>query len=373
MSRMIGADIGATAVRVTEVAGVDSNGYAIVTRLAIVPLEPGAVVAGRIRNPKAVSTALLAALREARLPRYGIVLGIGSPDTAISRMALPAVIRADEREGAIRALDRPIAPTFALEDSALSTQSVRIDANPDGTQSAIVAVAAVQQAEIDMIQQVCRLARVTPRAIDLTGAAVTRALTRIAPSTQEVATVVDIGASKTTVATRAGLHLRSLRITAGGGVDLTRAIAGVTGEDVETAELRKLSYRLSAPLRTGSGFSYGFDDDEQPNQELTAIDRAVNGAVDALVDSIAQAIETDAANHGSYTQGVTLCGGTALLRGLKDRLQQRVGVPVQIGRPWAEIERSSRNASFFTDGQTDPRVLLSIATATGLALWKEPS
>jgi type IV pilus assembly protein PilM len=373
MSRMVGVDIGATAVRAVEVAGVDSNGFAIVTRLAIVPLEPGSVVAGRIRNPKNVSTAVLAALREAKLPRYGVVLGLSSPDTAIARMALPAVIRADEREGAIRALDRPVAPTFTLEDSSLSTQSIRVDTAPDGAQTAIIAVAAALRAEVEMVQQVCRLARVTPRALDLAGAATVRSLTRLDPSSNEVATVVDIGASKTTVATRAGMHLRSLRVTAGAGSDLTRAIAAITGEEFDIAERRKITYRLKSAALQNSNFSYGFEEDEQNPDALTPVDKAVSAAVDALVDSVAQAIENDAANHGSYTQGVTLCGGTSLLRGLKDRMQQRVGVPVQIGRPWAEIERSSRNAAFFAEGVADPRVLLSIATATGLALWKEPS
>lgn len=373
MSRMVGVDIGATAVRAVEVAGVDSNGFAIVTRLAIVPLEAGSVVAGRIRNPKNVSTALLAALREAKLPRYGVVLGLSSPDTAIAHLPLPAVIRVDEREGAIRSLDRPIAPTFSLDDSAIATQTVRIDTSPDGTQTQLVAVAAALQSEVEMIRQVCRLARVTPRALDLAGAATVRALTRLDPSSNEVATVVDVGASKTTVATRAGMHLRSLRVTAGAGSDLTRSIAAITGEDFETAERRKIAYRLKTSTQQTQGFSYGFDEDDPSSNAVSPMDKAVSAAVDALVDSIAQAIETDAANRGSYTQGVTLCGGTALLRGLKDRVQQRVGVPVQIGRPWAEIERSSRNAAYFTEGVADPRVLLSIATATGLALWKEPT
>lgn len=373
LNRLVGVDIGATAVRAVEVAGVDANGFAIVTRLAIVPLEPGAVVAGRVRNPKAVSAALLTALREAKLPRYGVVLGMSSPDTALARLPLPAVIRPDEREGAIRSADRPLAATFTLDESSLSTQTIRVDTAADGTQVAVVAVAAALRSEVEALQQVCRLARVTPRAVDLSGVATVRALTRLDPASNEVATVVDIGASKTTVATRAGMHVRSLRVTAGAGSDLTRAIAAITEEDFDTAERRKLAYRLRTQVQQTQGFSYGFEEEDPSVEALTPMDRAVSSAVDALVDSVAQAVETDAANHGSFSQGVTLCGGTALLRGLKDRMQQRVGVPVQIGRPWAEIERSSRNAAYFTDGVADPRVLLSIATATGLALWKEPS
>jgi Tfp pilus assembly PilM family ATPase len=73
------------------------------------------------------------------------------------------------------------------------------------------------------------------------------------------------------------------------------------------------------------------------------------------------------------SQRVTLTGGTVLLNGFKGRLQQRLGIPVSTGRPWADIERSRRNAPYFKDGKIDPRFLVVLSSATGLALWKERS
>lgn len=369
MANMVGLDIGTTAVRAVEVAGVDASGFAVVTKIGIASLAEGAVSGGRIKQPDQVAIAVVRALKEGGLPRYGLVVGTAHPDLALAKMLIPASVRKEERTSAVRALGRSIAPTFTLDESDLSSSLVSVDQSNDGIPTATVDIVAVMHTELEQLRTVFKLARLAPRAVDLTGGALLRSLTRANPAYGEVGTVVDLGASKITVATRQGLHLRSLRTALGGGSDLTRALSNITGESFEDAEQKKFGMRLISPTARASS-SYV---DEEFGARLTSpVDDALLNAVDLLVDTIAQSIESDAANHGSYTQGVTLCGGTALLRGLKDRLQARVGVPVAIGRPWAEIERSKRNAAYFRDGMTDPRVLLSIAPAVGLALWRDP-
>ena len=51
----IGVDIGSTAVRVAEVAAGD---IPVIVRAAQVPLPPGAVEAGEVRQPEVVAEAL---------------------------------------------------------------------------------------------------------------------------------------------------------------------------------------------------------------------------------------------------------------------------------------------------------------------------
>jgi type IV pilus assembly protein PilM len=370
MKGMIGIDIGATAVRAAEVVGVDSNGFAVVRRLAIAPIAEGAVVAGRVKNVEQVAAAMLRVLKESGLPRYGVVIGMATPDVALTRMLLPASVRREERIPALLAAGRPIAPTFGLDESALATSLAAVEPQSEGVPLATIDVAAARQAELDTVLAACRLAKITPRAVDLTGAALLRSLTRANPSYGEISTVVDIGATKTTVATREGLRLRSVRTIVGGGTDLTRALMVVTEDDFEAAEKRKMTMRLTTGAPSQISTTYF---DTELGETRNAADTALSQAADLLVDAIGQAIEADAANHGSFTQGIALCGGSSLLRGLKDRLQSRVGVPVMIGRPWAEIEQNRKNATYIRDGRTDPRILLAIAPAVGLALWREPA
>ena len=371
-SKMIGMDVGTTAVRVVEIAGVGPDGFAVITRIGIAALPEGAVVGGRIRSPERVAYAMKRALRESGIPRYGIVLGMATPDVSMAKMLLPASVRREERLGAVTALGRPISPTLGLSDSALTTSLVEISQTTEGTPMATIDVVATRQSDLDALLEAARMARIVPRAVDLTGAALLRSLTRANASFGEVGTVVDIGATKVTVATRQGARLRSLRTTQGGGAELTRALMTVTGELFADAEERKLSMRLTSSENTRLTGGYVDDADEYQRAVSPAQD-VLNSACDMLVESIGQSIEADSANHGSYTQAVIMCGGTTLLRGLKDRLQARVGVPVAIGRPWVDVERTRRNAVYFVDGRPDPRVLLQIAPAAGLALWRDPS
>ena len=368
---LIGIDIGSTEIRAVEVAGVNLEGFAIVSKVGTSPLNDGAVVGGRIKKPEEVAIAMVNALRMGKISRYGAVIGFGSPDAAIAKMLLPASVRPPERISTIQALGRPLSPTFSLEDSVISTSLIEVAPSPEGLPMATIDIAAVFSEELTLIKKVCKLAKVTPKAIDLTGAALLRSLTRANPMFGEVGTVVDVGATKVTVATRQGLFLRSLRTTIGGGADLTRAIMSVTGESWEESERRKFTMKLNNSLK--NNFDSAYLEQDYVDQRATMVDDALSEAVDIIVDSIAQSVEADAANNANYTQGVLLSGGSVLLRGFKDRLQSRVGVPVAIGRPWADIEPNKRNSVYFKEGKIDPRVLLKVAPAVGLALWREPS
>jgi type IV pilus assembly protein PilM len=368
MKKMVGVDIGATEVRAVEVAGVDSNSLAIITRVGTSPTPEGAIVGGRIKNPQALATSMVRALKRAGLPSYGFVVNLSSPDIAMSTMTLPAAVRRDERESAIRALGRPLSASLPLEESIITTQLLSAAETSEGFEVHTVAVAAALRTELEILTTVCKMARCTPRAVDFSGVALIRALTRAQNTSNEVATVVDIGATKVSVATRVGPHVRSLRVTSGGGHELTRSLFPANNGDYESAEKMKMSLKLPLNARKASSM---YAEDEYGGDRNPAL-HSLSSATDVLIDTIAQSIELDAANHGTYTQGVFLSGGTALLRGFKERLQQRVGVPVVVGRPWADLERSKRNVEMFIDGKPDPRLLFRLSGAVGLALWKEP-
>ena len=123
MSKLVGVDIGSTSVRAVEVAGVDVKGYALISRIGSSPLPQGAVVAGRVRSPKDVSVALVRALRAAGLPRHGFILGMTSPDLALTTMVFPATVRASEREAYAAGVDAVRSSEDRSEDTAGSVSS----------------------------------------------------------------------------------------------------------------------------------------------------------------------------------------------------------------------------------------------------------
>lgn len=378
-SEGVGVDIGATAVRVVATSGLAPDGFQVVSRIGIHPLPEGAVRAGKVVNHQQVAAALTKALKNAKVPPQGFVLGMSGAEMAVTRLKLPVAIKPTERVAVVRNSSKEISPLVPLASAALGINHVRRDISGEGQEWDELVVAAVLQDDVDSLMALCKLARVAPRAIDLSGVALLRSLVRTTEGSRDIATVVDIGATKTTVVTREGLHARNLRCVPIGGNDITRALQEVRGEPWEEAERRKQFMRLGSISTVNDGpvdlSSYGLEEDDQllEDRSETKIEEAFNRAGEQLVDAIAASVEHDAATNGSFTQAVSLTGGTALLPGLKERLQHRLGVSVQIGRPWARVLPHKRNDPYRRDDQDDPVLMLQLATAIGLAQWKDRS
>ena len=71
----IGIDVGSTAVRVAEVAAGD---VPVVVRAAQVPLAPGVVEAGEVRQPEAVAEALREVWSKSGVKTKQVFLGVGN-------------------------------------------------------------------------------------------------------------------------------------------------------------------------------------------------------------------------------------------------------------------------------------------------------
>jgi type IV pilus assembly protein PilM len=379
-SGVVGIDIGSTAVRVVRVSRVDDDGYAIVDRVGIARLREGAVLAGAIKSPQTVAMAISSALKSADVSGYGAVVGLPSSNVAIAPQLVPSAVARDARVSSLRALNRQISPTLPLASSDLATSYVRTEVSGDGVRNDLLMVAAAARADLSLLRQVCSLAKVTPRAIDLSAAGTLRALYRGGAYDEDTASVVDIGATKMAVATRQGPHLRSLRIVSSGGDEITRALMREADLDLDEAERRKRTLalpdaaRIAAALAGDAGFesSYGVEDMAQTTVMRTSFDMTLMAMTDALIEQVAQALDNHAVTYGTYPQGVVLCGGGSLLKGLKERMSQRLGVDVHLGAPWARVQRSRRTETMFAaDGTESPQLMLEIATAVGLAIWEE--
>jgi len=383
MSARVGIDIGAAGVRVVETSGLNADSHTQITKAAIVPLHPGAVVGGRVVDQVAVAWAVAKAVKDAGVSSHGVIMGLASANTALVRFAVPAALRPDEWALAFRSSGKLFSPVVPLGSAAVSMYPIQDVTDPATGEVAtrILQVAMVRQGDVDVLLAVAKAAKVTPMAIDLAGAATMRCLTRAVPGNTDVLTLVDVGATKITVATRHGLHVRSLRTTEGGGADITRALIGLHDCTYAEADDLKMGLRV-APADAAArreqvaavAAMYGTAEETSIHDESDTSERsieAVTGATEKIIDTIVSIIETDAADHlTAPTTGIVLCGGTPLLRGFKERLVQRVNVPAHVARPWASVVEGKRTSSVLTGESEEPVMLLALATATGLAMWK---
>lgn len=378
MSGLTGVDISAGFVRVARTGPVQSNGLHVVTHLGAAPLPAEAVVAGTIHDPAAVARALVKALKDARLPRTGLVFGLAGTTTGVDVKLLPDSVKPEERAAALRYranLDTP--PGLAKDSLVLALDTVRYETTGEGARLARVMVGMADREQVEQVQRVAQIARATVRAIDLAPSALARAAVRTAPDSTTVTTLVDIGKTKLTVATLEGTHLRSLRTVAGrGGDSLTQAVVTAGVKEFEAAESYKLHTKVGeATAATASQRRFINAGPREDRSAQTSEEAALSAATDALIAEVSASIAADRKKHGGApTQGVYLYGGGALMGGLAERMRIAMGMTVAYAGPRVTLGSSRRLDRFRTDsGAPDPRLMLAMATAFGLSLWKEPS
>src|SRR3972149_7576528 len=91
----VGVDVGSPAVRVAEVAAGD---VPVVVRAAQVPLPPGAVEAGEVRDPETVAEALRELWGKAGVKSKQVHLGVGNQRVVVRAVAIPWLPRQGLRE-----------------------------------------------------------------------------------------------------------------------------------------------------------------------------------------------------------------------------------------------------------------------------------
>lgn len=377
--RQVGIDIGATAIRVVETDGLDRDGYARVSRIAIAPLPRTAVRNGIIAEPITVAQVLSRALRKGNLSGYGVVLGVANTQTVLGRTIMPSSVKREERVGVVRNGRQWISPQIRKDQSAISVSWAGDGFTEDSRAVTHLSTAAALHTMVASVEEVCEYARVSPRALDLSAAAAMRALVRDLEGSAVVHTVVDIGESKTTITTREGLDLRSMRVITTAGWAITEKIREAAQVDPREAERIKASLRLGATTRdprlSEVTVGYGTDRVTVPTRDYaseTLVEEALFESTEILVTAIAQNIDQDASAFPVPTQGVTLIGGGSELQGLPERLEQATGVPCVLGAPWAIVEKSRGTEAFLDErGEVDPALLRSLTTAIGLSLWSE--
>jgi type IV pilus assembly protein PilM len=373
--KRVGVDIGSTAVRVVQVNGVDSDSLARVAKSSVVSLVPGAVVNGRVVDVQRVGFTIAEALKAAGVSGYGIVVGTSSPEAAIIPVKLPVAIKPSDFTNAVMLQNRPISPRVELKDSSVSIYEV--GANTELAARFLLA-AATSREDVIALSNAVKYAKATPRAIDLAGAASMRALTRTVEGTSDVVTVIDIGATKTTIVTRQGLFLRSVRTIEVGGEDITRSLMGATDETFEIAEKRKRSLsmiaRKHAAQTSEEAGRYGYLEKTTVNLALPLEERvqdALTFSAETLIEQVAGVIESETAKYpDAPTRGIILSGGGSLLHGLKESLRNRLGTTTLLGRPWAVLEPGGGNKQILRS-MDEPSAMVELSTAIGLALWEE--
>lgn len=317
----IGLDIGSTAVRAAELS---SGSQPTVVRAAQVPLAPGAVENGEVRDPAAVSEALRLLWSQGGFKSRQVYLGVGNQRVVVREIALPYLPEKELRQSLGFQVQEFI--PMSVDEAVLDYDPIEEFEQEDRRMLRMLLVAA-QRVMVDQIVAAVAEAKLEPLGLDLVPFALVRSVGTpdVALGLDDVGeeAVIDIGAHVTNIVVHARGTTRFVRILPSGGRDITVAIARAASIEDDVAERLKRGLEIE-------------DDLEAPTPEDVrgiAMQRA-----GAFVDEIRSSLEFYTAQTRDARIGkVLMTGGGSRLEGLLDLMRQRIPVSVGLGKVFDRV------------------------------------
>jgi len=335
----IGLDVGSTAVRAAEISASDPPSL---VRAAQVPLPPGAVENGEIREPGVVADALKELWRKGGFRGKQVYMGVGNQRVVVREVVLPWLPEKELKDSLPYQVQEFI--PIPVEEAVLDFDILEEFEHEGGRMLRVLLVAA-QRPMVETVVGVAQQAKLEPIGLDLTPFALLRAVGEadgaVFDQVGEEA-VVDVGADITSICVHDHGVPRFVRILPTGGGDVTTAVSRALGVPMEEAEALKI----------------GGDVESAANAEDAR--RVAHGRASSSVDEIRSSLEFySAQTPGARVTRVLVTGGGSKLEGFTEMLQERLAIPVERGRPFEKVETGS-------DTTEDAEALLAVAI--GLAI-----
>lgn len=345
-SRVVGLDIGSTAVRAAELefgsGGPHGAGQPTLLRYGAVALPAGAVQDAEVAEPETVATALRTLWQQTKFSTTEVVMGVGNPRVVVRELDLPWLPMA-QLQASLPFQVQELLP-MPVEDALLDYYPTREYDGPTGRTLRGVLVAASRETVRSNVLA-AESAGLKPQMVDLNAFALLRGLARGDVAGRVVA-LVDIGARVTNVIIAANGVPRFARTLPSGGQDVTDALAGhmqIAGSEAENLK-REIGVGFTVP------------------SELSAGAEAVGEVVRTLIDAVRNTFVYYSSNNPGFgIEMALLTGGGSHLPGLGQYLSTASRLAVAFGDPLSTLKIAST-----ATGQLPPSGSL-IALPVGLA------
>ena len=355
--KVTGLKIGASQIAAAVVQQVD--GRSELLQAARVPLEPGIVVDGDVKDKVALANALKSFFEDHGLPRKDVRIGLASNRIGVRTSDVVGIDDAERFDNAVRFKAHEVLPV-AVHESVLDYRVIDERASENGESLRRVLLVVAPRDQVEPYLDVCKEAGLRLAGVDLEALGLLRAFVepKAARAADDTATVVvSIGHEASTLLVAGGGACEFTRVFDWGGGELQDAIAQEL--DVHAAEAATILRHLAL---SGTPKPLASLDDEARQRALDAVRSKLTPFARELVSSL-QFYQTQPDSLGIGE--IVITGGTSHLVGLADSLHQMIGVNVRVGDPLQRVV--ARTA-------LDPAVeatIGSLAVPIGLAIEDE--
>ncbi len=352
-NRLIGLDIGTSAVRAAELIRVRDR-FELV-RFGQLSLPDKAVVEGEVQDPHAVAGALRDLWANVGFSSKNVVLGLNSQKLVVRTVDVPNIVNGEELESAVRfeALEQIPIP---IEEAILDFEVVgKIPAHDDQEEKVRALVAAIPLEITAPYMAATELAGLRVDALDPGPFALVRSLRTVQNEIRpgDLQAAVSLGNSLTSVVLFDEHGVQFVRVLAAGTGDIRNALRDSHGLEEDLAE--------SLMRTVSSGDVNGVDP-----HVIDTLNRSIAPLVEDIRGSLDFYTAQDAHNHISH---LVLLGGGSRVRGVSDRLKREVNVDVEVARPLLNIS-VGKNIGF--DSGTLALLEPVMVPAIGHAFWSLP-
>jgi type IV pilus assembly protein PilM len=334
----IGLDIGSSSIRAVEVRR-SKDDYTLVN-FGQFPLEAGTVVGGVVQNPGAVTTALKQLWAACKFGSKKVTLAVTNPQLVV-REASVANLPASQMRQALPFQVKEQLP-LAVERSLLDFYPLEQPGDSPTVRGLLIAMP--KDAVLTAVQA-AQKAGLQVKGVDLASFAMLRAASRL---DAQVEAIVDIGANITSVVVHADGEPLFVRTLPRGGTEITETIATRLG--LQPAEAESVKCR------------FGVHGNGNPDTAAALVD-AVRPLASELRSSFTYLASGE---RQKQVTRISLCGGSALMPGLAEHLQEQLGVPVMYADSAARL-RDTRKARERGFDSFVPSAAVSIGLTLGAA------
>lgn len=296
----IGLDIGSSSIRAVEVRRGKED-YSL-TNFGQVPLPAGTVIGGVVQDPAAVTAALKQLWAACKFGTKHVSIGVTNPQLVVREMSV-SNLPAKEMRQALPFQVKDALP-LPVERSLLDFYPLEQPGDNPTVRGLLIAM---PKDAVTVVVGAVEHAGLHVDSVDLASFALLRAASRL---DAQVEAIVDMGAEVTSVVVHADGEPLIVRTVPRGGKEISETIAGRLGIPAEQAEALKCRY--------------GLHGDGRPETVSAATD-AVRPLVSELRSSFTYLASGE---RQKQVTRVALCGGSALMPGLAEHLQQQLGITV---------------------------------------------
>jgi type IV pilus assembly protein PilM len=317
---LVGLDISSTAVKLLQLS--QSGGRYRIEHYAVEPLPPNAVVEKNIVEVEAVGEAIRRAVQRSGIKTKFAAAAVAGSAIITKVLPMQADLSEDELEGQIQAEANQYIP-YPLEEVSMDFEVLGpVKDNPEMVN---VLLAASRTENVEMRAAALSLGGLTAKVVDVEAFAMENAFRLIAdqlPGGKDgLVAIVDIGATMTTLNVLKNQRSIYTREQVFGGKQLTDEVMRRYGLSYEEAGLAK--------RQGGLPESYEIE-------VLEPFKEAMTQQVSRLLQFFFAGSE-----HNRVDQ-IVLAGGCASIAGVKEMVEEQIGVPTVVASPVASMTLSPK-------------------------------